>query len=369
MRIFFIIIFWLAIHNLAYGQNAVTQAAEVLMEIAQMQVKHDEFYDAGLFPSQRSWITGSSEDNNIFVTASIAYILRYLKPEVPYSSQVVIDSILARVQPLFPLYYSRRKKAAYNFWQTVPPDLPFPNGGALLSREEYRLPDDYDDTSLVRLAAGSDSLIDRDIRDRMITYAMREDRGAVEKTLRKYQNSKAYEVFFADKMAQEYDVVVMCNTLLFVFERGFELEEIDRLSIRFIEEVINARDHWHHPQEIAPSYRSTVWILYHLSRLIAADSGHLPTHLKDTILQDLLALLNDDLSNMERMLICSSLLRLGEDVKLNFTPGDIREELDEFVFFHAKLSDVSWVPTMKWRSQAFNLTLYYEYLILSSRME
>ena len=74
----------------------------------------------------------------------------------------------------------------------------------------------------------------------MVSYAYREERKPVQKTLNKYKNQLAYEVFFADKMKQEYDVVVMCNILLFVFEREYALNEMDENTIQFIKQVCDS---------------------------------------------------------------------------------------------------------------------------------
>lgn len=340
---------------------------DILLQIKELQVTADNFYDPGLFPTKRLWFDASDpvEDNNIFVTASIAHILRSLRDRVDEKSALEMEEILHEIDPLYEKYFSRRKVPTYNFWLTTPPDLPFPNGGVLLSKEAYRLPDDYDDTSLVRLAAGKDSIMDRSVRDHMISYAYREGREPVKKTISKYEEHLAYEVFYADKLDQEYDVVVMSNILLFVFDREFTLNEMDYKTIAFIKQVILDSDHKVHPQEMAPSYRSTVWILYHLSRLLAEDKNGLFDDIKPIVLRDLKLELAEEQLFMEKMLIYISLLRLGEILDDQIGYEDVQEELDDFVFFHAQLSSFSWVPTMKWKSRAFNLTLFYEYRILS----
>ncbi|MFY0601754.1 MAG: hypothetical protein JXR03_18920 [Cyclobacteriaceae bacterium] len=364
------ILFQIVIHCLLLFPLAAQEGEgpfDILMQIKELQITSDDFYDSGLFPTKRSWFdtTDPVEDNNIFVTASIGYILRSLSDRVDEKSVLEIEEILYRIDPLYDKYLSRRKAPTYNFWQTVPPDLPFPNGSTLLSKESYRLPDDYDDTSLVRLAAGRDTIEDKKVRDQMVSYSYRDERGSVEKTLDKYKDHLAYEVFYADKMDQEYDIVVMCNILLFVFDRGYSLNEMDYNTVSLIKQVIQDQDHWNYSEEIAPRYQSTTWILYHLSRLLAIDENGLFDDIKPIVLQDLKKAQNEECTPMEKLLLSSSLLRLGEMPNQQITFADIREDLDDFVFFYAQLSGFSWVPIMKWRSRAFNLTLYYEYKVLS----
>lgn len=350
----------------ATAQEAIN-SLDILKEIQASQVVADEFYDAGLFPSQRSWFTpgGPVEDNNIFVTASIGYILRSVSERADAESAVLINNILLKMEPLYEKYESRRKAGTYNFWQTIPPDLPFPNGGRLLSKESYRLPDDYDDTSLVRLSAGPDSILDQRVRDVMVSYTFRKNRKPVEKTLDKYKDRKAYEVFFADKMEQEYDVAVMSNVLLFMFDRGYELNEMDVKTIQFITDALRSGDHWDAPEAIAPSYRSTSLILYHVARLVARDKNNQFQGLRALLVQDLKQVLTNGPSAMEHIIAASSLIRLGENPGEELALNDLQKELDSFVFFQAQLSTIGWVPTMKWVSRSFNLSLLYEYMVLS----
>ncbi len=345
-----------------------SDAEEVLRMIQELQVQSDEFYDPGLFPSKRHWFNSTDpvEDNNVFVTASLAYILRALIDRVDAQSAVVIKDMLAKAEKNYDKYYSRRGVPTYNFWQTIPPDLPFPNGGSLLSKESYRLPDDYDDTSLIRLASDPDSTKDLEIRNKMVSYANRPNRKTIENTLKKYKDHIAYEVFYVDKMDQEYDVVVMCNVLMFVLDRGYTLEPIDLKTVDFIKQVISENDHWEHPEAISRSYRSTVWILYHVARLISLNS-ELFVDIKEQVLADLKKLAETELADIEQVLVHSSLLRLGVNPGKLITLEQVKKELDSFVFFHAQLTNFNWVPTMKWRSKAFNLTLFYEYLILRQK--
>jgi len=159
------------------------------------------------------------------------------------------------------------------------------------------------------------------------------------------------------------DVCVMANVLLFVIDRNYELKEIDRSTIEFLKEVIRKNDHWNHPEKMSPNYRTRVWILYHLSRLMAKDVNGWFDSVKPDIINDLYTCLaDDDLSEMEKVLLASSLMKLGKSTGIApITFDDIKGELDSFMFYGAKIK--SWLPLMTWHSRAMNLALYYEYLV------
>jgi len=352
---------------LAFGYQTFAQQEphDILQQISKLQTESDPFYDRGLFPSQRDWIVPGErvEDNNVLVTASVVYLLKDLKTKVDPKSQKLIEEMAEKAIPAFENYYSRKKQPAYNFWKTAGADLPFPNGGPLMEKRKYRLPDDYDNTCMILLAQKQSAQLDKKAREYMVNYANRQDRRPTEVTLDKYRDRPVYEVFFVDKMDQMLDVCVMANVLLFVIDRNYELKEIDRSTIEFLKEVIRKNDHWNHPEKMSPNYRTRVWILYHLSRLMAKDVNGWFDSVKPDIINDLYTCLaDDDLSEMEKVLLASSLMKLGKSTGIApITFDDIKGELDSFMFYGAKIK--SWLPLMTWHSRAMNLALYYEYLV------
>ena len=368
MKKSFVLIIFILGFFLSFGQNTQPSITDLLEKIESLQVKSDPFYDEGLFKTQRSWFTSNGvEDNNIFITASLVYILKTLKPKLDKRSQEIIDRITDRANSLYKKYINRNGDVTYNFWQTVPPDIPFPNGGFLLTMKKHRLPDDYDDTSIIRLAANPDSVVNKKIRAKMIEYANRPERKEVKNAPQKYRSFKAYEVLFADKMDQEYDVVAMCNTLQFVVSNDFVLQPIDHSTISFIKKVIRDNDHITSAEEVSPYYPTATLILYHVSRLISIDDQGLLDEIRPDVVSDLRNLLVTK-QGFDKILLASSLRKLSEEVTEEINHTSIQSELDEFIFFQFKRRDVfnaGVIPALKWKSEALNLTLYLEYLVLS----
>ena len=350
----YILIFWAFV---ASSQASISKK-EAIEKIQSLQVESHDFYDAGLFPSTRYWFSLSSgvDDNSVFPTASIIYILRSL------NDNNQLDDIVKKAIPVFESYRSRRGEAAYNNWQTISPDLPFPNS-TFLNRECYRLPDDYDDTAIVQLAKGANKL-DASVRKKMIDYANRSSRKEVPGFLKKYKKHKAFEVWYTDKMTQEYDLAVMCNVLLFTFEKGFELKPTDLETINLIKEVLVDKAHIQQPEAVSPYYGNPAILLYHLSRMIESDQeGHFES-LKKGLVMDCNAALERTENSMKRSLIYTSLHKLGVKVNATANESELRSAIKSFKFYEyqPQSSLMSMLPKMRWKSEAVNWAFVLEFL-------
>lgn len=345
--------FWLQ------AQNGISKE-DALSKIVSLQAVNHDFYDDGLFPSQRTWFSGfgGEEDNTVFTTASVVYILRNVHKISPNTR---IEEVIKRGIPNFEKYRSRNGKPAYNNWQTIPPDLPFPNS-SLLSRERFRLPDDYDDTALVQLAKGPNSL-DGQVRSEMLGYASRKNRKKVRSFPKDYKNFMAYEVWFADKMEQEYDVVVMSNVLLFVLAKGFDHEEPDTETIKLIQSIVRDQSYFSRPKEISPYYGSTTLILYHLARLAELDTKDV-LGIRQDLIVDLRQALTQPTTEIGKLLLFTSLKRLGASPEPRINKEILLGELAEFEFYNYQPSSgfMGLLPKMTWRCEALNWALLLEFL-------
>lgn len=348
---------------------------EVLERIQSLQIDEDDFYDSGLFATQRSWSFSrdSVEDNTIFFTASIVSTLRQLRDQSSVQNQEIIDAIIENAASTYQYYRSRHGEVTHNFWQTVEPDLPFPNGGKLISNKKMRLPDDYDTSILVAQALNNDSL-DLRLREKMVAYATREERDENRPTTPKsYRESKAYEVWYAKRMPQTFDICVLSNILHFVFERKFELNATDSASIELVKQMILNEDHINKSKFIAYHASSPALILYHVARMMVADKqGHFD-EIRKPVIEDLYALLEESDNEMEKLLLLTSLVRLDETSEYELNFDQFRSDEKTFAFFSIKpfgsgfssLKMDGLSPVMDWYNEAYNLTLYLEYLILS----
>lgn len=349
--------------------------AQLIEKIASFQIENDEFYNPGLFPTGRTWSFSSKpvKDNTIFFTASIVSTLRMIYSEVDADSRQQIDSIISRSSSLYPKYQSRNGEVTYNFWQTVAPDLPFPNGNRLISNERARLPDDFDTSVLIGLSQEKNDSLDALLRQRMTTYSGRENREDVKLYTRdEYKNLQAYETWFGKEMPQTFDICVMSNVLLYVFDRDFPLNTYDYATIDLINQMILNEDHLKRTTDVSHHSNSSALVLYHVARLISADPNGLFDDIKQKVIDDLVSLSNEVENEIEKVMIASSLNRLN--VETSYSPDFVKleEDVTSFSFFSINLFNISkgqsnFLPSVTWVCEAYNWTLYLEFLILQKK--
>ncbi|MEM6642185.1 MAG: hypothetical protein AAF616_04325 [Bacteroidota bacterium] len=357
---------------LHFAVKAQAQSIEILNKICSLQTVEDDFYDPGLFPVQRSWSASKEavEDNTIFFSASIAYTLDQIRDKMDLESKRIASQIVDRITPNYRNYQSRNDKPTFNFWQTVAPDLPFPNGSKLISNDKMRLPDDLDTSVIIALSSTEDS-VKTLLRKKMVAYAGRAGRDQNRiNTLAKFQSSEAYEVWFAKEMPQTFDICVLSNVLLFVFSEGFALEKYDQASIFLIKEILKQRDYLDRTDAVSHHTTSAAVILYHVARMVAADKRGIFDDLRPLLIADLASTAAKATDEVEKMLAYTSLLRLGIRPAKELDHKKLKSDLGDFVFFSVKpflgnpqfafLNSV--VPNISWYCEAYNWTLYLEFL-------
>ena len=343
---------------------------DLVDRIADFQIQQDLFYEAGLFPAQRRWFFFSKpvEDNTIFFTASIVSTLRMIREDLDEQHRGEVDAIISNAIPVFSNYASRSGGVTYNFWPTIPPDLPFPNGSKLISNEDTRLPDDFDSTVLAALAQPKNDSVDALIRTVMTEYAARDNRIDVKLiTPDEYQNSQAYEVWFGKNMPQTFDICVMSNILLYVFDRGFELNRYDSASISLVQGMILNDDHLERISDVSHQSSSSALVLYHVARLIEADKLGLFKSIREVVIEDLKSLLNDEENEVERVMILSSLYRLGQSIEGSVNEEKFEKDAKTFEFFSfdpGSLGMSRYLPTFKWVCEAYNWTMLLELRVM-----
>lgn len=355
--------------------DAQPSPLEVLKKIRSMQVQNHPFYDEGLFPVARSW-NGTKDpvdDNTIFFSASIAQTLKELEPFMDLESKMFADSIVRGVIKNIHRYKSRNGAATFNFWQTLGDDLPFPNGNSLISNPKMRLPDDLD-TSVIIAMATEDEVLKKRLRTEMVEYAGRDVRKESDlSTLTKYDQSMGYEAWFADKMTQTFDICVMSNAIHFVLQEGYVLNTYDSATIDMITQIIEEDDYKIHVDDVSHHTTSEALILYHVARALSADRVGFFDHIKPKVKYELAALARTAETTMERMLALTALTKLQGHANEVVNHDKIVNEMPTFVFFSVKpflgnpqysfLNGV--IPKINWTCQAYNWTLYLEYLYLN----
>lgn len=353
MRVQVLVLIFFLLAPSAFAQDSLLQ------RIAAFQVEKDTFYQAGLFPSQIAWKKGKrkAEDNNIFFTGLILYTLQSLQSHLPDSAQKQVQAMYHSARQNFWRYQNRRGGITYNFYQ-VHPDNPFPNYPLFSKWNKMLLPDDLDDTSILGLVQNpSDSLA---AALQALMRAESYDNSKVLSTFRPYRESKAFRTWFADKMKQDFDLCVMANALLFIFQEDLPLGEVEEASIDFIAEMVNTNRHLHQGALVASHYQNPSIIVYHLGRLVANSTHPRLLALKPKLVADAHSLLAKASNEMEIVILLSTLYRLQEKPTFAINYAQLPPDMDTFYWFIANPFSGNRLWIKKLLKNAGRLRLYYK---------
>ena len=366
-----LVIFFLLIQSTVFPQDI-----PVLLKIDSLQSKGSEFYQKGLFPSQIRFEKRKKthEDNNIFFTALTVYTLQSLRIHFGTEGKTMIDSIVSRAQQTYPYYKNRNGGPTYNFYQTHP-EQPFPGFRCLSKIKRFRLADDLDDVSFIYLVQHTSDSLNQLVKKEMETQTRSPLK--VISIFKRYQNSKAYRTWFAQRMKQDLDICVMSNVLLFVYEKGLPLDSTDICTISLIKQLVNSEDIMRYGYIVSPHYQESAVILYHLARLISVAHNPELDSMIPKVINDLKRELKVSGNRMEQIILLSSLYRLHQPVDFKFTYGNILKDMQSFYWFRANPfsgSNIFFKRIMgpdgcfnfKYRSQAYYWSLVLELQQLSN---
>jgi hypothetical protein len=342
-------------------------SSELLHKISELQSTGDKHYAPGLFPSQRFhlYFPFEREDNNIFFMASIVFILQNLRDKLPAEEQKLADEISRKAIANYPDHKNKDGLETYNFWRTDG-SAHFPNGRILSRVKKVRIPDDADDTSLIYLTSNPNREKVLWLKNKLAQHSNLTKK-EVTNTFPEYKNLKAYSTFFGKNMFIEFDVCVMCNILYFVFQNKLKLIEHDHDSIFFIRSVIEKKQYLEKPFYASHSYPSAAVILYHVARLLEKFEVPGLSEIKPKVITDLKALFEKEKEEMNKVILSTSLSRLGKEVK----PFSYAQNDERWSFFHAGLLTAFENPItyklagnslfhLKYKCEAHKLTLVLE---------
>ena len=324
------------------------------------QQKQGEFYDVGLFPSQRIHLKRKNyrkEDNNIFFTGLVVWTLRSQRGNLISGNQTLVDSICVRAVRNYPRYRNRQGGITYNFWQTQP-SLHFPNDPSLSKKKKYMLPDDLDDTSVLYLSENQGDSLNHQLKHEMALHANRSKK-TIHNTRRKYKHLIAYSTWFGKHMPIDFDLCVQTNALRFVMDKRLEWDEHDIETIHLIRDMVLANEHLDRPSFVSPHYQQSSVILYHLARLVAAHTKqHGLAEIKEKLIQDLKTQGQRVQHPMERLLLHTSLLRFG--IQPDFAVEVQEKDFDDFYFFVANMTSTLPNPLKGWFAKSKRFNFYYQ---------
>jgi hypothetical protein len=340
----------------------------VIQRIASLQT------DLGLFPSVRSnpAIFYRRADTNVFFTAITVFTLQQLRPAVSPASQQLIDQIRARAVAAYPLFRNKDGLNTYNFWPTRPSQH-FSNGYLFRHFDHFRIPDDIDDTSMVYLTANPTPDDVNWLKAKLPQHANLTTR-QIKTASAPYRHLRAYSTWFGKNMGIDFDACALSNLLYCVYQYNLPLNQHDIDSLTYLRLIVESGHYRKQPFRCAPHYARTSLIIYHLTRLIAAFDPPELTSIRARLLDDAHQLFMEATNRMERLILATSLIRLGATAP----PVDlvlIERDFDTFRFFIAGLLTAYEHPVlqrfahqllvqMRWQCEAHNWALVAEYVTL-----
>lgn len=345
-----------------------------ISRIAHLQSSGEPYFPEGLFPSFRGneRYKYHRPDTNLFFSLITLFTLQSIRDYVSVESQERITEIDRKLRPNYPAFQNKDGLKTYNFYQTKP-SRHFPNGRLLYRFEHFRIPDDVDDTAMVYLLTSPTNEELRWFKQKLAHHANLARR-QIRNTYAEYKNLRAYSTWFGKNMYIEFDACVLSNLLYAIYQYKLPLNVHDLDSLAFVRSVVETGQYRREPFRCAHSYPRTALIFYHVARLVATHNPEALKPIRQQLIADGFSLLGENLSKMDRLLVCTSLLRLGEHPE-PIDPTHISEqEIQKFTFFVAGMLTAyenpvlyklapSLLVRMNWTCEAHSRALIAEYLV------
>jgi len=341
-KIFIISIFCFLLHVYCKAQDTALMHY-LINRISAQQIKSDDFFLNGIFPSYISKHENFStrkKDNNIFFNGLIAYTINDIKPKLDQESRQVADATLNNAKPLFSKFKNTKGRNTYNFWRTDS-TYDYSYSGMLKAfTKDISLPDDMDDTVLSLLALDADDSTAEAVHALMQQY-VNSDSNKVRSVIEDYNQLPAYSTWFGKKFPVVFDVSVLCNVLSFVQLHNLTWTKADSASLAVIIKTIEQNYHLSKTVYASPYYPKTSLILYHVARLMSIKAIPQLESLKIKILSDAAKELVFTKNTLEKIILSTTILKLGyEPPPINISVNEIEKQIEQndFCFFVGNIS-------------------------------
>jgi hypothetical protein len=360
------------LHRLAPGRDRMDA---LVQQIARLQSKGDDGYSEGLFPSQRCYryLPYEVEDDGLFMTAVVIYALQQVRDALSADGRALVDAMTQRAVANYPKYLGNEGVPLYNYWQNHPTERYFPNGALFSHFRHFRLPEDIDTTAYAYLTAPHPREDARWLQQERLPFHANRTHATIQNTLPRYRHLRAYSTWLgAPSMPLDFDVCVLTNLMLVVFDHDLPLNRHDLATLTFIAAVIESGDYQTAPFRVAPWYPRPSLILYHVARLVGTYEVPYLHTLRDDLVRCIRRQLDGAFLFMERVILATSLMRLGAPHAIDWLPASLDDEVDRFFFFTASLltaldNRVTWalaqypVFHLHYRCRAHSLALLLEH--------
>jgi len=348
----------------------------ILQKIESLQSGGEEYFPPGLFPAYRRnrWIGYRRPDTNIFFPAISAFTLQNLLPRIKdEDSRSLIGEIKNRIVAHYPDFQNKDGLKTYNFWRTKPSDH-FPHGHIFRRFDHFRIPDDVDDTAMVYLTTSPSREELLWLKEKLVSHA-NGTRQWVKNTYPEYRELRAYSTWFGKNMYIELDACVLSNLLYCIYHYNLPFNQHDYDSLVYIRSVIESGRYRTEPFRCAHQYPRTPLIIYHVARLIGAFDPLVLRKIKPELIETAQALLSRDPHPMDRVILSTSLIRLGARPAPVSVESYTSRDFKGFWFFIAGLLtayEYRWLYKMAhsglfhmyWECEAHCWVLLAEYLAL-----
>jgi len=196
--------------------------------------------------------------------------------------------------------------------------------------QNLRPPDDTDDSVMIYQIQKRNREDAFWLKNHIDEYA-NGSRGWVTNCPEEYRELRAWCTFFCKDMPLGFDACVVSNILYFNRFYEFDVNFREQDSVRFLQIMLENRDHLRRPQEVAPYYPESATILFHLARLLSRFPVAGLMEKKRQMEREVEKLLNSPLRKTERILLEIAWIRLSSSVPPQFSGKDKKEPFAFFV--------------------------------------
>jgi hypothetical protein len=344
-------------------------------------------FPVGLFPSERfqpRW-GYRRPDTNLFMTASVVFVLQSLRHRLSGAEQAIVGRITARAVAQYALFRNKDGLDTYNFWPPPQGDIAsrhFANGWLLHRFDHFRIPDDIDDTALVYLTRPTNRHQMQWLHHKLAQHANGSTR-QIQNTFTDYRALRAYSTWFGKTMPIEFDVCALSNLLLLLHRHQLPLNQHDTDSLAVIKSVVETGRFRSYAFRCAHNYARPALIIYHIARLMAEADPPALHPIRELLVAgafaELAAIGSSVRACPDRLLLSTALLRLGASPPL-LPRADPHMGWAEAPFFIAGLLSSFEQPALyglasqplthiRWRCPAHELSLALEYEVWRGELE
>ncbi len=311
----------------------MNEVEELIRRIAALQSEGAKPFPAGLFPAWRfhGMLPYRRPDTNVFTTAITVFTLNGLREKLPPASQALVDEISRKAARAYPAYRNPGGRPTYNNYEARP-DGHFQPGYVFHRFRQFHLPDDIDDTAMVFLTSPHTREEIVALKNLLPRHANGTTRW-VQNTPLHYRSLRAYSTWFGEKMSIDLDVCALGNLFLLIFRENLPLDEFDEASLTFVRQAVLSGDYRRRAFDVSHHYPRPALIFYHVARLLAAYDPPQLAGCREKLLADGPELMQETSEFFDRVLVATSLKKLGGNAPLLAKPADFEEELRRYAFF------------------------------------